>query len=50
MQSQTMVINIFFFGSLNFKKGNKQINTIIILMAPNKIGGIDALMPSFAVG
>ena len=40
----------FFFGSLNFKKGNKQINTIIILMAPNKIGGIDALIPSFAVG
>ncbi len=40
----------FLFGSLNFKKGNKQINTIIILMAPNKIGGIDALIPSFAVG
>ena len=40
----------FLFGSLNFKKGKRQINTIAILMAPNKIGGIDALMPSFAVG
>ena len=40
----------FLFGSLNFIKGNKQINTIIILKAPNNIGGIDALIPSFAVG
>ncbi len=40
----------FLFGSLNFKKGKRQINTIAILMAPNKIGGIDALIPSFAVG
>ena len=40
----------FLLGSLNFIKGNKQINTITILKAPNKIGGIDALIPSFAVG
>ena len=40
----------FLLGNLKFKKGTKQINTINILMAPNKIGGIDALMPSFAVG
>ena len=40
----------FFLGILNLQKGNKQINTIPILMAPNKIGGIDALIPSFAVG
>ena len=40
----------FLFGSLIFKKGNKQINTITILKAPNNIGGIDALIPSFAVG
>jgi len=40
----------FLFGSLNCKKGNKQINTIAILKEPNKIGGIDALIPSFPVG
>ena len=40
----------FLLGSLNFKKGTKQINTMAILMAPNKIGGIEALIPSFAVG
>ena len=40
----------FLFGSLNFKKGNKQINTISILIAANKMGGMEALMPTFAVG
>ena len=40
----------FLFGILNFIKGSKKINTIIILKAPNKIGGIEALIPSFAVG
>ena len=40
----------FLFGNLNFINGTKQINTITILIAPNKIGGIDALIPSFAVG
>ena len=32
------------------QKGIKQINTNPILMAPNKIGGTEALIPSFAVG
>ena len=40
----------FLFGSLNFKKGNKQINTISILIAANRMGGMEALMPTFAVG
>ena len=40
----------FLSGNLNFKKGKRQINTIAILNDPNKIGGIDALRPSFAVG
>ena len=40
----------FLFGILNFKKGSKQKNTIIILNDPNKIGGIEALRPSFPVG
>ena len=40
----------FLFGSLNFKKGNKQINTISILIAANKMGGMEALMPTFAAG
>ena len=40
----------FLFGNLKFKKGKRQINTIAILNEPNKIGGIEALRPSFAVG
>ena len=40
----------FLFGSFIFKNGIKTINTIAILIAPNKIGGIEALRPSFAVG
>ena len=32
------------------QKGNKHKNTIPILFAPNKIGGTEALIPSFAVG
>ena len=35
---------------INLQKGIKQINTIPILKAPNKIGGRDALTPSFPVG
>ena len=35
---------------INLQKGIKQINTIPILKAPNKIGGTDALTPSFPVG
>ena len=38
------------FGNWNFKKGKRQKNTIAILNDPNKIGGIEALSPSFAVG
>ena len=40
----------FLFGKIILQKGYKQRNTIPILKAPNKIGGTDALMPSFAVG
>ena len=40
----------FLFGMMNLQKGIKQINTIPILIAPNKIGGTEALIPSFAVG
>ena len=40
----------FLFGNLNFIKGRRQINTIAILKEPNKIGGMDALRPSFVVG
>ena len=40
----------FFLGMLILQKGAKQINTIPILIAPNKIGGTDALIPNFAVG
>ena len=40
----------FLFGMINLQKGIKQINTIPILKAPNKIGGTDALTPSFPVG
>ncbi len=40
----------FLFGNLKFKKGKRQINTMIILNEPNRIGGIDAFRPSFAVG
>ena len=40
----------FLSGILNFKNGNKQIKTIAILKDPNKIGGMDALIPSFPVG
>ena len=40
----------FLSGILNSQKGIRQIKTIAILIAPNRIGGIDALIPSFAVG
>ena len=40
----------FLFGSFILKNGIKTINTIAIRIAPNKIGGIEALRPSFAVG
>ena len=40
----------FLSGILNLQKGIRQIKTIAILIAPNRIGGIDALIPSFAVG
>ena len=40
----------FLFGKLILQKGIRQINTIPILNAPNKIGGIDAFIPSFPVG
>ena len=40
----------FLLGMLILQKGTKQINTIPILIAPKKIGGIDALIPIFAVG
>ena len=40
----------FLLGILILQKGIKQINTIPILIAPNKIGGIEALIPNFAVG
>ena len=40
----------FLFGNLNSKKGNKQINTMVILKQPNKIGGTDMFIPSFPVG
>ena len=40
----------FFLGTEILQKGNKHKNTIPILIAPNKIGGTDALIPSFAVG
>ena len=40
----------FFLGTEILQKGNKHKNTIPILIAPNKIGGTEALIPSFAVG
>ena len=40
----------FLFGSSILQKGIKTIKTIAILIAPNNIGGIEALRPSFAVG
>ena len=40
----------FLLGMWILQKGIKQINTIPILIAPNKIGGIEALIPNFAVG
>ena len=40
----------FLFGSSILQNGIKKIKTMAILMAPNKIGGIEALRPSFAVG
>ena len=40
----------FFLGTEILQKGNKHKNTIHIIIAPNKIGGTEALMPSFAVG
>ena len=32
------------------QNGIKKIKTMVILIAPNNIGGIEALRPSFAVG
>ena len=40
----------FLFGSSILQKGIKKIKTMAILIAPNNIGGIEALRPSFAVG
>ena len=40
----------FLFGSSILQNGIKKIKTMAILIAPNKIGGIEALRPSFAVG
>tara|TARA_Y100000588_G_C13884181_1_gene765828 strand:+ start:576 stop:734 length:159 start_codon:yes stop_codon:yes gene_type:complete len=40
----------FFFGNSILQKGIKKIKTIAILIAPNNIGGREALRPSFAVG
>ena len=40
----------FLFGNVILQKGIKLINTIPILKAPNRIGGTEALMPSFPVG
>ena len=40
----------FFSGTEILQKGNKHKNTIPILIAPNKIGGTEALIPSFPVG
>tara|TARA_B100001769_G_C21664260_1_gene368944 strand:+ start:92 stop:394 length:303 start_codon:yes stop_codon:yes gene_type:complete len=40
----------FLFGITILQKGIRQINTIPIRKAPNKIGGTDALIPSFPVG
>ena len=40
----------FLFGSSILQNGIKKIKTIAILIAPNNIGGIEALRPSFAVG
>ena len=40
----------FLLGSFNLIKGKRHINTIAILIEPNKIGGIDSFKPSFAVG
>ena len=40
----------FLFGSLILQNGIKKIKTIAILIAPNNIGGREALRPSFAVG
>ena len=40
----------FLFGSSNLQNGIKKIKTIAILIAPNNIGGMKALRPSFAVG
>ena len=40
----------FLLGSSILQKGIKTIKTMAILIAPNNIGGIEALSPSFAVG
>ena len=40
----------FLFGSSILQNGIKKIKTMAILIAPNNIGGIEALRPSFAVG
>ena len=40
----------FLFGNFILKNGIKTINTIAIRIAPNRIGGIEASRPSFAVG
>ena len=40
----------FWFGMINLQKGIKQINTIPILKAPNKIGLTDAFKPNLPKG
>ena len=40
----------FLFENSILQNGINKIKTIAILIAPNNIGGIEALRPSFAVG
>tara|TARA_B100000579_G_scaffold168342_1_gene137038 strand:- start:630 stop:839 length:210 start_codon:yes stop_codon:yes gene_type:complete len=40
----------FLFTNSNLQNGTKKIKTIAILIAPNNIGGIETLSPSFPVG
>ena len=40
----------FLLGISILQNGIKKIKTMAILIAPNNIGGIEALRPSFAVG
>jgi len=40
----------FLFGISILQNGIKKIKTIVILIAPNNIGGMEAFRPSFPVG